>query len=710
MHTPFVEALGWTLLHSLWQGAVVMLILAGVLSLTRRRSAHLRYGFGIAALLLMLLWSSTTFLSYYQQAEAGMLAPAAQAGSWLVEPTESGWTVMAETASQQSTFWQLAVWQEGLKAFMQQNSSLIAAFWLLGSLLFFFRWAGGWFYLYRLRFSGLQQAPQAWQHKLDQLARKMGILKAVKLAESARVQVPLVMGHFKPLILLPAGMLTGLSPEQVETILIHELAHIRRHDYLINLAQSLLEIIYFYHPAYWWIAARIKDEREHCCDDIAVAVCGNAITYARALTEAQAWQSQTAPRLALAATGRKKHLLSRVKRLLTPEKEESHIAAKVVLSFALLMGVWSFIWVDELAPALQAQQPQVSAIWEAPMPAIAEVPAPELPPALAPFVESWPPRVSVEEAPEIAEMPPAPESSPQLPAYRFAWPGLMAVDTPRHPHVYEFSPLPEMPEMPEMPPLPPELPEHIWENEQQRQLYEESMKLWKEQQQQFLEQQRAWQEEVRRIQQEYVQLFKEHQLQEIDQEQLQEDARRAYEEAMRIQEEALRRQLDMQRLQQDFSREQQQRQLELQQRELERAMREQERALRRRELHGQAELEHNIKRELEAQVRQMERQKRQVEVQRRQMELKAREMERKLRAERERIEAKMRAFEQDLRDELVADGLLDSRDDQLRIRLYDDSMKINGKKISGRKYRKYKKLMEEYGFHLGPGSSFNFSF
>ena len=147
------------------------------------------------------------------------------------------------------------------------------------------------------------------------LARQLHIRRPVRLLESASVAVPTVIGWLRPVVLMPASALAGLSPEQVQAILAHELAHIRRHDYLVNLLQTLVETLLFYHPAVWWLSRRIRAEREHCCDDLAVSLCGDPYTYARALADLEGLRTPSVP-LALAATGGS--LLERVRRLVRP--------------------------------------------------------------------------------------------------------------------------------------------------------------------------------------------------------------------------------------------------------------------------------------------------------------------------------------------------------------------------------------------------------
>src|SRR5438045_2418615 len=127
------------------------------------------------------------------------------------------------------------------------------------------------------------RAAAARRARAHRLAARLRVNRPVRLLQSALVHVPAVLGCVRPVILLPASALTGLTPLQLEALLAHELAHVRRYDYLVNLVQSVIETLLFYHPAVWWISARVRDEREHCCDDLAVAVCGDPHFYASAL-------------------------------------------------------------------------------------------------------------------------------------------------------------------------------------------------------------------------------------------------------------------------------------------------------------------------------------------------------------------------------------------------------------------------------------------
>ena len=134
----------------------------------------------------------------------------------------------------------------------------------------------------------------AWVATLDDLRHRLGVSRPVRLLKSALVEVPTVIGWFRPVILLPAATLSGLTPGQLEAILAHELAHVRRLDYLVNAFQCLVETLMFYHPIAWWISRCIREERENCCDDLVVEVCGDRLGYARALVTLEGLRAEPA--------------------------------------------------------------------------------------------------------------------------------------------------------------------------------------------------------------------------------------------------------------------------------------------------------------------------------------------------------------------------------------------------------------------------------
>jgi beta-lactamase regulating signal transducer with metallopeptidase domain len=357
------RALGWTLLHSLWQGALVAAVLAGALLLLRRQRAEVRYAASAGALGMVVALAGITFGLYFnstaerspslssgaarmvqstvlKQAEVTK-ANAAAAEETVVVTTRTNAlreSRAAAPATQEAKPNWLAI---GLKYF-DHNLPLLVVAWLLGLLAMSLRMLGGLLYVQRLRNYRVRPLPAAWQERLAALAARSGVRRPVALLESALVQVPLVVGHWRPVILLPLGTVAGLTPAYLEAILAHELAHVLRRDYLVNLLQTVAEVLFFYHPAVWFVANCVRTERENCCDDTATAlVGGDPMRLARALTALAEWSQSavvpTAPRLALAAIGKRNALLNRVRRLVT-RRPAAPTLAEGIMASALVLG------------------------------------------------------------------------------------------------------------------------------------------------------------------------------------------------------------------------------------------------------------------------------------------------------------------------------------------------------------------------------------
>jgi len=322
---PVIQGLGWTVLHSFWQAALVAILLGGISLLLRYQSASIRYWVAQAGLLLVLAMAVGTFGWYYSNGSSSDLAPL---GDSLISLESGGPTGLA--AERSSGFWKDWI------GYFESHLPLIVLVWIMGVVLFFLRFLGGFLYLQHLRIHRSQPMPIQWQDQLKRLAERLDISRPVMLLESAWVQSPLVMGWLKPAILFPVGLINQLSPEQVEAVLAHELGHIRRYDYVFNLFQSLVETILYFNPAVWWISSLIRTERENCCDDLAIAVCGDAVSYAKALVQLQEW-SHPAPRLAPALAGSKGNLLDRVRRVLQQPASPPKVNARV-WSLGLLMA------------------------------------------------------------------------------------------------------------------------------------------------------------------------------------------------------------------------------------------------------------------------------------------------------------------------------------------------------------------------------------
>jgi beta-lactamase regulating signal transducer with metallopeptidase domain len=192
----------------------------------------------------------------------------------------------------------------------------LVLFWLGGLIIFSARLFNGWVATERLKRRGIGRATAACEESFARLSQRIGISRPVRLYKSVLVEVPTVIGWLRPVILVPVGAFTGLSQQQLDALLAHELAHVRRYDYLINLLQSVAETLLFYHPAVWWISKQIRVEREHACDDLAVDACGDALLYARALAELETLRASDEHNLALAASGGGS-LILRIRRLMS---------------------------------------------------------------------------------------------------------------------------------------------------------------------------------------------------------------------------------------------------------------------------------------------------------------------------------------------------------------------------------------------------------
>jgi GWxTD domain-containing protein len=354
---PLANAAGWALFHSLWQGALFAMLLA--LVLVAVRSARARYVATVGALAAILVSFGVTFALLLPSRSAPMLAG------------YSGMTVRG-----------LAI-PEGLSQVPLPQAARgvlpwLPPFWLAGVLLFYMRHLAGCLAAWRLQGRGVCCPAEFWQERVNRLAAHIRVSRAVTLLESSLAGVPVVIGHLRPVILMPVGLLAGLPPEQIESILLHELAHIRRWDYLVNVVQRLVEGFLFYHPLVWWISSVIRAEREHCCDDLAVAMSGNAGQYAAALTALE--QVRCGPQAALAATGG--NLVKRIRRLLIPSEGPSlswvPFCSAVILTIAAAVGV----------SAWQAKTPEASAQPKPKLIAQAQTtPAPAPPPAVSPYTK-----------------------------------------------------------------------------------------------------------------------------------------------------------------------------------------------------------------------------------------------------------------------------------------------------------------------------------
>ncbi|RYC67686.1 M56 family metallopeptidase [Spirosoma sordidisoli] len=341
LNNPTTDALGWTLLHAIWQGFALVLPAALVLHGLRNRSSVLRYRVAVLTLLTQLLASAVTFWWYY--------TPAAPATA-VLRP--------AYASPALSVRWQTATqtlpWHQQMQQFLDAHLSQFVLAYLIGVAIFAVRLAGGWLYLQRLSRTATRPMSSQVVELTQSLRAFMQIGAVIQVRESARVTVPMVVGVLKPVLLLPVSLATSLSVQEVEAVLAHELAHVKRHDYAVNLVQSVVEVLYFFHPALWWLSARIREEREHCCDDLAVeAVGGNGRVLAQALARVEELRlTQLAtPTLAMAFASKRQHLLHRVRRVLgVPTRPMVSNGSLAGLTLATLLLVSASVYAVQQQP------------------------------------------------------------------------------------------------------------------------------------------------------------------------------------------------------------------------------------------------------------------------------------------------------------------------------------------------------------------------
>ena len=305
-----INDLGWTLIHFLWQGLLLAAVLQVILPMCRDSGA--RHNWALAILAMMVLAPVLTFLFIHGHAGIGA-SPAAVSGFSglhggaiiLQTPIPLGWV------------------------------DVLVALWLAGVVLLSLRALGGWYLVEMLWRHDAFTLPDDLLQRCRALQKRLALTRPIIFLQSALVNAPVVIGWFRPIILIPISAVTGLTPRQLDALIMHELAHIRRFDTFTNILLVMAETFLFYHPAVWWVSRRVRIEREHCCDDFAVAMCGDAAIYVEALTSLKI--SKAMPVLVLAASGGK--LKERVARLLDVPSKSRKISPAAVIGLLFLGAI-----------------------------------------------------------------------------------------------------------------------------------------------------------------------------------------------------------------------------------------------------------------------------------------------------------------------------------------------------------------------------------
>jgi len=343
-NSPFLYSLSLTLVHFLWQGLLVAFILKSLLFIIDKNKSKLRYTLSTLAMLSNALLAVLTFTMVYPDTNAGI-------NSYL---SPIPLTSLVNELTQQNA---LLTYQELLPSILAYSLPYISVLWLVTIVILSSKLLIEIRNVNNLPMHSSISPSLALSVRFDELAKQIKLTKTPKLLISLKAEVPMAIGWLKPVVLLPASMVTGLNSAQLEMLILHELAHIRRHDYLVNFLQTLIELLFFFHPGVHWIGKQMRNEREYCSDDIAVQHCGDAIAYAHTLTDTASLCAKnhfhTIPTMAMAASGG--DLKERVLRLVDHHCAPTNNTSKWLAAVSLLLAL-ALLSVNQLLTMPFAQQ------------------------------------------------------------------------------------------------------------------------------------------------------------------------------------------------------------------------------------------------------------------------------------------------------------------------------------------------------------------
>ncbi len=359
--TQLIENLGWTLLHSIWQIVLIAFWLFLALRIFAKSPTNLRYLISLFALVLTLILSAATFVRLSQNSaviKPDIISYDAKNPVIFRERIEVSeeFSPLNNTKNASFNKANFFVSVESLQSDFTKNfaaaSPILVALWLLGMIIFALRLTGGIWQTRVYKTRETSNPSEDWQRKFVDLVERLKINRTIRLLQSKIVETPMVVGWLKPVILIPTSVFLCMNSEEIETIIVHELEHIRRRDYPVNFAQNFIEILFFYHPLAWWISAQIRRERECACDDAVLRILENSnIVYANALANLEEFRQsakQTASPILVAANGGK--LMKRIERIINKNKnaktgkfQNSLWSASLVcgLILALMLGIFS---------------------------------------------------------------------------------------------------------------------------------------------------------------------------------------------------------------------------------------------------------------------------------------------------------------------------------------------------------------------------------
>jgi len=332
-----ISALGWSLFHILWQGFLLAFIIGISLYMFRKKSAQIRYLISVASLLLIV---GLSVFNFYNNYKPDLNTNLNYTNTETIDNTKSGKIINISNYNVDISYNELFKRTNNYLEKIDVYFPLIVNIWMLGVFVFILKFILSYLYTNRLKRKKSNQLPEKWINKFSELEQKLKLKQRINYIESTIAKIPFVLGYFKPVVVIPVEMLTGMPSNQMEAIIAHELAHIRRNDYIINVLQTIIETVFFFHPALWYISSQIRKERENCCDDIAITVCEGSLIYAKALVSVQELTLKK-HYAAVAFSGKKKHLLNRIKRMIMKPKIKTNITDKIIASLIILSGIFA---------------------------------------------------------------------------------------------------------------------------------------------------------------------------------------------------------------------------------------------------------------------------------------------------------------------------------------------------------------------------------
>jgi beta-lactamase regulating signal transducer with metallopeptidase domain len=324
--SDIIQALCWTFMHSLWQGLILAIVTALVITLTRKARPAVRYNLLSALFGLFII---TVFATFIKQLFA--IREAFHINGHEITAMSDGAVYSGADAA--PGFLQQFI------LYFNNHAALIVTIWFIIFSIRLIRMFADIGYIQRIRYYGTHTPEESWSTRLSQLAAGLQLGRTITLLESELIKVPAAIGMLKPVILVPLGMLSKLPADQIEAILLHELAHIRRNDYFVNLLQSFAETLFFFNPAVLWLSSLIRAERENCCDDMVVAGLSSKKGYISALVAFQQHyvNNNGMSNMAMAFPGTQNTLLDRVKRIVNNENRNLNLIEKLILLGSIVM-------------------------------------------------------------------------------------------------------------------------------------------------------------------------------------------------------------------------------------------------------------------------------------------------------------------------------------------------------------------------------------